>query len=59
MTLTIGEIITLYWFAVSKCPDAELFEITQSGSSGIGTATYVQVKDKPETITNITDYSVW
>lgn len=59
MTLTIGEIITLYRLAVLKYPDAELFEITQSGTSGIGTATYAQVKDKPETKTDITDYSVW
>ena len=30
-------------------------EITQSYSSGIGTTTKVQVKDLPETLTDITD----
>ena len=34
-------------------------EIIQSHSSGIGTTTKVQVRDLPETLTDITDIDSW
>lgn len=34
-------------------------EILQSSESGIGYTTKVQVKDLPETLTDITDMSTW
>lgn len=36
-----------------------LVEIHQSQDSGIGTVTKVQVKDLPETMTDITDIDSW
>jgi len=36
-----------------------LVEIHQSQDSGIGTVTKVQVKDLPETMTDITDVDSW
>ena len=34
-------------------------EITQSNDSGVGIVTKVQVKDLPETLTDITDIDNW
>lgn len=38
---------------------AGIVEIMQTDDSGIGYTTRVQVKDLPETLTDITDLNVW
>ena len=58
MKLNTNEVCNLYEYITYNPIDTN-FELIQEQSSGIGTITYVQVEGKPETRTDITDYSVW
>ena len=58
MKLNTNEVCNLYEYITYNLIDTN-FELIQEQSSGIGTITYVQVEGKPETRTDITDYSVW
>lgn len=55
--LTKKEIELLYWYHLQK--NAELYRIVFDKNSGIGVGITVEIRDKPETNTDITDYGNW
>ena len=58
MFMTKAEVDSLKKFCDENLAIGQV-EITQSHSSGIGTTTKVQVRDLPETLTDITDIDSW
>ena len=58
ISLTKEEVDSLKEFC-DKNLAVGLVEIHQGNGSGIGPNTWVQVKDLPETKTDITDYGSW
>ncbi len=58
MFMTKAEVDSLKEFCDENLAVGQV-EITQSHSSGIGIITKVQVKDLPETLTDITDIDSW
>ena len=58
ITLTKAEVDSLKKFCDENLAVGQV-RITQSHSSDTGTTTKVQVKDLPETLTDITDIDSW